>query len=421
MFCYTYIRIRGVYMFSLVIILIFFSILILSLVFSYKGLSKINYQLNGLEILFLQLSFILIFFGSKYDSESYYEFLMVLGIFFIIFLAYYYLIRMIKTKCYIKWPMFIIYIILFVVNGYSLAYIPMSGWDGLGYALMFILFCGSTYIYLLLINFITFIIRKIKKITNTVYNLILKKEILISLILVFMFLPVFYGISYEKQIEYQLDEKKKYVSNEVLDYLNKKYGKGNFKVKTSECFLYDECELSIETSYFNDIFQIDINSDNYNIIYDEFIFKYYSNLYNKEINGYYELQELLEQQYREKNLNNSDYEIKIEGFYFDSDLYEDTYLGGLPTLANLEEFIEVRSKEVLVYKVFTKDDIEEFCEFIIKLYEDMNYSEDILWFKFNYDNPFSSSLHYKDDGYLRNAGEYWYYVYVDATPIHIKK
>jgi len=411
-------------MYSVIIYLLLFGAFIVSLVAGYKFLSKMNFQLNGLEVYFLQISFILIFFGIQYDGESYYEILILLGFFSLIYLAYYYLLRMIKSKFYIKWPMFIIYIIMFIANAYSLKFIPMSGWEDLGYAIIFILFSGSVLLYLLLINLITFIIRKVKKITSNNYNFFLKKEVLISLILLAVFLPIFYGLNYENRINYELDKKEESISKKGLDYLNKKYGNGNFQIIQSECSssrYENDCELEISTNYFDGTFEIDINTDDYKVYYDEFIFKYYSSIYHQNIEDYYELETYLEQEYLKEYLTNDDYAIEIKGFYFDSTLYEEAYLGDVPTLENLKKFIEVKSEEVLIYKVFTESESKEFCEFIINLYEELNYEEDILWFRFNYDNPFSSSLYYKDDGYLRNAGEYWYYVYVDATPIHVKK
>ena len=159
--------------------------------------------------------------------------------------------------------------------------------------------------------------------------------------------------------------------------------------------------------------------NDYDIYYDEYIFKYYSNLYDQEIYSYYDLEELLKQIITEK-MKNEDYQIIIEDFNFNDELYKNTFLNDVPSLENIKNFIEIKFNEIIINKKFNNNESSQFCDFIINIYENTNYKEDILWFTFNYNNPFSTSPFYKNAGYLKNAGDL-FLVYVDATPIHVNK
>ena len=80
--------------------------------------------------------------------------------------------------------------------------------------------------------------------------------------------------------------------------------------------------------------------------------------------------------------------------------------------------------EIVIKKEFDTTQSDDFCKYIVDINYDLdsflNDESDILWFKFNYDNPFSTSLSYNDGGYLKDAGSL-FLVYVDATPLYFYK
>lgn len=406
------------------IVLLPLIVIVVSLVFylGYKLLFKIQFQLNGTETLLFQFAYICIFFGFYYENiVNFGNLLIPIGIIFLIILGYYYLLRMIKTKLYIKWQLFIIYILMFFVQGYALSFIPMDGWDSLGYAIIFILFVGSTLIYLLIINFITFIIRKVKKINYKNNTLMFKKELIVSLIAIALFLPIIYGLSFEKKIIYEDIKREEIAKEKALDYLNKKYGNGEFKIIERIDDEYNEYFLfTVSTKYLDTEFNIDLNYDDLTIFDEDFIFKYYSEELNEEILNYNQLESYIENYLRLEMLNKYNIDVEYTYINFDEELFEKTYFGEIPSFDKLNDFIDKEIEEITILKIFSENEINEFCEYIINLYEELEHEETILWFKFNYDNPYSSSLHYKDDGYLRNDGNR-YLVYVDASPVHVKK
>lgn len=395
--------------------------------FSYKLLSKINFNLNGTEILLFQLSFVGIFFGIYNNDYVNTRFLgeisIFVGVVLLVFLAFYYIVRMIKRKLYIKWQMYIVYIILLIIDAYSLNYIPMIGWDGLGYALLFLLLILGLFAFLLIINIITLIIRSVKKIKyKNTNDFNIKKELVISLMVVSLFLPIIYGINFSNKIKHEKLKREEVAKEQGMEYLNKKYGNGNFEIVGSENSDYDDdFTFVVNSKYLDDGFNLYIEDLEENDISDDLIFKYYSYKYNDDIYNYYDLKNHIEKKLDINIKNKYDIEIDYGNVYFDEESFEKTSFGKIPTMEDMVEFVEVDVEEVKINKVFTKDDSDEFCKYIINIYEELNYKEDILWFKFNYVNPYSASLHYKDGGYLRKAGEFWYDVYVDATPIKVKK
>lgn len=393
--------------------------------FGYKYLSKINFNLNGIESILFQLSFIGIFFGMYNENYNIFfsnDILIIMGVISIILLVYYYILRMIKLKLYIKWQMYIVYILLLIIDAYSLSYIPMYGWDALGYGILFLLFAGLFLIFLLLINFITFLIRKKKniKLKNTnEFNI--KKDLVISVIILSLFLPLLYGMNFSTKIKYEMSKIEEQAKEKSLEYLNKKYGDGDFKIIESVLNDYDEdYTFKVSSKYITKEFNLYVENLEYDRFDDDFLFIYYSEKYNDDIYNYYDIKEYVEE-YIYESIKEK-YEIEIDSYlYFDEERLNSTYFGKIPSIEDLINYVELDIEEITINKVFTQEEIEDFCKYIINIYETLNYKEDILWFKFNYDNPYSNSIHYKNSGYLRNAGDYWYYVYVDATPINVKK
>jgi len=234
--------------------------------------------------------------------------------------------------------------------------------------------------------------------------------------IVSMFLPILYGTSFSNKIKYEEIKREDTAKEKIIEYLNQKYGDGDFKIV--DISNYDnEYTFLVSTKYFDETFQVDYNDDN--IYSDEFLLKYYSYLYGLDLTSYYDLEEYLKKYVRHKYLSEYNIDIEFEYLNIDNKLLEYNF-NNIKSLDDIIKLADKKIEEVLIYKIFNENEIDDFCKFIIKFYEDFGYADDILWFRFNYKNPFSDSNYYSDDGYLKNAGNI-YLVYADSTPVHVNK
>ena len=118
-------------------------------------MKKAKYNFKGFELIPFWLFFsFFIYFNTGYDGMYYFP---------IAFLALYYLIRLIKTIKYIN--LYILFIQLLCSIGFTAVFSTYEnkiceGWCT-GTLIIFIILL-ITFVYMLIINFITFIIKKIK-------------------------------------------------------------------------------------------------------------------------------------------------------------------------------------------------------------------------------------------------------------------
>ena len=336
----------------------------------------------------------------------------------LVFLIFYYILRMIKLKTYIKWQMFIVYLILLIIDGYSLVYIPMTGWDVLGYIVLFFLLILGLFLFLLIINLITLIIRKVKKIQSK-NKINIKKELIVSFMILAIFLPIIYGTSFSNKIKHERFNYEEHAKRQALEYLNKKYGVGDFKI--SEIMYYDaDISFKVKTKYMNNEFDLYIDDLEKKEFSDNFIFEYYSYFYKDKIEDYYDLNLYLEKEFSKDIKSKYNIDFDYVNASINNYLFEDSFFGKIPTINDMMDYVDFEIGEIKINEVFSKDESDKFCKYIISIYEDLNYKYDKLMFKFNYDNPYSNSVFYKDSGYLLDGGEL-YLIYLDATPIFVKK
>ena len=107
----------------------------------------------------------------------------------------------------------------------------------------------------------------------------------------------------------------------VLEYLNKKYGDGEFEI-TDASYYESDFSYEIKTSYFDNVFIVEgYNYHNsFDVYNDEFIFEYLSSKYNEEVINYYDVEEILKQEIS-KNFEEK-YNINIDYTYFEFDELE---------------------------------------------------------------------------------------------------
>lgn len=131
-------------------------IFLLALIFLFLLIMrKSKYNFKGLELIPFWLSFVFyVYVNTGYDGMYYFP---------IGFLALYYLIRLIKTTEYIHWYILLIQVLCSI--GFTTTFSMYEdkvceGWC-MGTLLIFLILF-VTFIYMLLINLTTFIVKKIK-------------------------------------------------------------------------------------------------------------------------------------------------------------------------------------------------------------------------------------------------------------------
>lgn len=150
----------------------------------YSLLKKANFDFKGFELILYEIAVIFsgIFIGSISEVAFFVLFMVLMAI------AIYYFIRMINKKEYINIWIVICYIILSIVNTIVAAIVCNNthiGWCMCG--IMYLLIAFVVPIYIVILNGITFIIRKIKKIEDKETRKINKKLIILLFIMVILF------------------------------------------------------------------------------------------------------------------------------------------------------------------------------------------------------------------------------------------
>lgn len=171
------------YMEVLFLVLAVIAIPIISIVY-YSLLKKFNYELKGFELLLYEIAVISsIICITNVDELAF--FILTIVMFAI---GIYYFIRMLKKKEYISICIVISYIILSIINAIVAINIcdkMHTGWCMCG--ILYLLIAFGVPIYLVMLNGITFIIRKVKKIENREKIKINKIFILLLFIVAMLF------------------------------------------------------------------------------------------------------------------------------------------------------------------------------------------------------------------------------------------
>ena len=349
-----------------------FSLTIIGLYFLYRYISKNNYNINGLELTVYELSFVLLFIIGNY----YVKFNGIqkeLGYILLMFLDLYYLLKTLKTQKYTSVWIILIYILLFFVNAIAVNRIPTVGMGELGLAVFYIVFTFGTIAYILLMNFISFIIRHVRKkkiyIVEDVNSKPLYKSIFNILILIITISVSFLYIPLDKYIYNKINVSYK---DEVSKYLKNKYTNLDFEiydknVETAMC-INRKCHISnptyyIETDLLNEGFYVDIylNVDEQKIT-DNFIESYYYEITNGDSNKYFS--DLLGKKFKDNGFN-VDVNISVD---FDSDKTSD--VNTILKEEELLQLVEIDDLKIIINDNFnTNKDFENYATELYKFYE----------------------------------------------------
>lgn len=166
--------------------MILFCIVMLLIPFVVKGyysfLKKINFELKGFELILYEIAVIFSIILTLNDITMFVLFCVLIAI------AMYYIIRMLKKKEYINIYVIACYVVLSIINVIVAANIcdkMHTGWCFCG--LLYLLIAFVVPIYVLLLNGITFIIRKIKKIESKETVKINKGIIVVLFVIIILF------------------------------------------------------------------------------------------------------------------------------------------------------------------------------------------------------------------------------------------
>ncbi len=255
-----------------------------------------NYELNFKEsllysILLLILTFIFLFDFKLLNINLDFRVCYVIVIYFLILLLIYYILRSIKHKKYIPYKVLIGYIIISVVNLIILFNLlnagtsKINGWDALGLFIIYIAI-SITYIALLvLINFIIFIIKSIKKEETSFNNISYKisKFILVNLFITLLIIIGVLVINYFNELNYnKLVEKQREI---VIDYLSKEYSNYSFEIIDTYETKVDCDFLVCRTPAFINEIRVKEYNKNFNIIVKRENLTIYEDRFKKILNN----------------------------------------------------------------------------------------------------------------------------------------
>lgn len=406
------------------------------MLYKLKSFLKNNLDLKGYELILFQIIFIFIFqIGSYSIPFIKYKYILVFNTFFIIglimfvVLLIYYIYRMIKTNRYINLWILICYIIISIIDVIILHYTFNEH-----YFLYLFVFCFGFivfYIFLLIINLITYFIRNYKKISNVNDKTYPNKKI----VFILLFIPIVYAIFGNIYHIYSLKQDEIYSEKIGKEYLEKKYN-DIFKFKDIKIDGgYDIFGNGEKKHYLisyiidNKTIIVKINIYTREIISDNYLESYLSDFINKSEKEYsysleseliYNYINLIENEINDKNisLHFSDTEVKL-------DKIDTTHIKKIKSISDLKEYIVLKKPVIYLNNDFSNMSVEEINNYILSIYKLMDgkyYKEDenIMKFKFEYNNSIAKTSYYKDGGYIKELNDK-YLIYLNANPIEVEK
>lgn len=422
-----------------IIYIIFGIVTIIGLIIFYKLLSKNKFDLKGYEIIIFQVAFMFLFhIGSYYELRFYQNYI---SFYFLIMLSFYYLIKTIKTHTYSQLKILILYFMLAISDYISITFLyDVNSWYKLVAFFVYPLYVGCTIVYILLMNLLCLIINKIKKFNiEKDENEFLNNKLKLMVIVVCLFIPIIYGVVGNKL--YNLSENRKEVTAQknVINYLNQKYGDGNYKIKKIDkgnicknCFAFTYIKgytLFVTTDYFANDFEVTITKDNFKIREDGFIFEYLKSLTGENIYDYYDIEEYfnkkISNEINNKFLEQYNAKINLE-INLDEEKLKEYNFNSLPSIKNIEDLLNKNIKSITISKSFAENEIEKFIPYIVEIYEtiynefEKQEKDNTMKFIFENGNPFSNSINYQQGGYIKEYDN-MYFIYVDSKPIQLNK
>lgn len=295
---------------------------------------------------------------------------MEIGSILLMLLGLYYLLKTFKTQQYTKIWTILIYILLFFINGYTIGKIPTDGWEGLGLALLYILFTFGVGIYILLMNLISFIIKSIKKKKGNLLEEIiptikpLYKSLYKILMLVVVILVSNFYIKFDEYLYNKIETPYK---TEVLQHLKNKYNNLEFEIyknvdenevecRNNKCYI-PYLSYDVSSNLLKDKFYVYI--DEQDIIVDNFIERYYNEITGDNPNKYFS--NLLSNHFKNNNFNVS---VKIDVSFKEEKATE------INTLLKEEELLQL--VQINDFRVIIKDSFntnENFENYATELYK----------------------------------------------------
>lgn len=399
-----------------------------------KKFFKKDFDLKGYELILFQVIFIFVFqIGSysipfiKYKYTLFFNALLIIGLIMFLLLLIYYLSKMIKTKRYINLWILISYIIIFIID---IGILCNTFNEFLLFYLLIFIFCFIIfYIFLLLINLITYIIRKCKKISNN-------KKIYPNnkIVFILLLLPIIYAIFGNIYYKYSLKKDKINSSKIGKEYLNKKYN-DNFEFKSIRIDggydIFGNGEVKhylISYMIDNQIINVKINIYTREIISDNYLEIYLSNLLNSGKEYNYSLENNLIYDYIqiiENDMNNESISLDFDYKEIKLDQIDAINIKKIKSVSDLKEYIVLKKPIIYLNNDFSDMSIEKFNDYILNIYkliDNKYYKEDenIMKFNFKYSNPFAKSSYYEDGGYIKELKDK-YLIYVNSKPTEIEK
>lgn len=416
--CYNFIRVECDYMLS-----------------KLKKFFKEDFDLKGYELIIFQVIFMLGFqVGSysipfiRYKYKNVFNILFIVSIVLILFLIIYYIVRMIKTKRYINLWILISYVILFFVDAYILY---NSNYDGfLLLIILGLIGCPIIFgIFLFAINLITFIIRKCKKISDN-------KKIYPNnkIVFILLLLPIIYAIFGNIYYNYSLKQDKSISIKLGKEYLEKKYS-DNFIFKNIEIdggyYMLGQGDVKnylISYMIDNQVINVRINMYTREIINDNYLEIYLSNLLNNDEKYSYSLENNLIYNYIhniENDMNEENILLDFKDKEIKLDQIDTINIKKIKSVSDLKEYIVLKKPIIYLNNDFSDMNVEEFNDYILNIYKliDNKYNkedENIMKFNFKYNNPFAKSSYYEDGGYIKELKDK-YLIYVNSKPTEIEK
>lgn len=297
----------------------------------------------------------------------------------------------------IKWPFYFSSLFAEVISLLNI-YVILVEYIGCSFS-DFISFCMFSLciivenIVFLIVGIILYIKEKKKKKYNKKINY---KSSIITIILSFLGICLLFGVFSALPVFYKNDIEK-YIEESIINYLESKYGDGDFKVKTiSKEYsggLFGESEEFIgytsyvKTSYLkNDYIYVSIDGidkESINISYDSFIGDYYDKDKDDTIYYFEYIKDIKESRVKSEYKNR--FNIDIDGYYYS---YEVPFgFGRIPNEEELIDFTKIIETSIELdlsnNHMFVEDkfgylyDITKFSIDYLEL--DSNFEIDVRW------------------------------------------
>lgn len=256
----------------------------------WKLIKHFKYEMNFKESLLFPISILALTVICLTDFsllKTSFDYRICTGIliYFLVLLILYYIIRSIKLKKYIPVKAIIYYTFMGFIFLWAVLYLlesPVSninGWDALGLAVLYVVFCILFIGLLILMNVIIFLKKIIIKDKTNFNNINYKisKFSYLGIVMAIAMIELYYNISYYNELNYnKMLEHQKEI---VLDYLDNEYPEYKFVITNTyeskvDCWMFGCKTPVIRNDIVNETihrkFSIDVKKEDLTIYVDGF-------------------------------------------------------------------------------------------------------------------------------------------------------